>query len=122
MHQRAVIADARLGEYAHRLDPARIDELGAERARGHQRDGIEVLLERSERNRPEAIAVVDALTLLGQAEPAAQGSGGQTAHQSYRPTTAAADGAAAAVEDHEPDSGGITGGHHRLLRPAQQPA
>ncbi len=116
VHEVAIRDLARRGQQDHGLAPAGVDGLRAVVTGGHQCYGVQALLETAQRDRPQAIALVDALALLGRAQPSAEHAGRHGPDQRGRAAAAGADRAAAAVEHQQFDSGGITGFGHRSLR------
>jgi hypothetical protein len=73
---------------------------GVARVRGRQRHGREGALERAHRNRPQAVALIDDLALLGQAQHAANRAAAPL-DQFLGAAAAARRRAAAAVEDRD---------------------
>ncbi len=121
VHELPVADAARPREAFHRLVPAVQDFLPALAAAG-QRERVEPLFEGPERDRLQAVAVVDRLALLGDAQPAAPRRRRQTAHDGLGAAAATAHAPAAAVEHLQFGAGRRARGQHRRLCLAQQPA
>ena len=123
LHEGAVRGARDRGELGHRV-PAGCGRL--------ERPALEIPCGREERRRRDLLEVAlgdrrvgvvggDDLALLGELEAPVHGSRGLGEDRAVRGTAAAADGAAAAVEQGEPDVVPAGGRDQRLLRLVQEP-